>query len=136
MKAKRDLVFQYETDDADDAALKPGTFLTMPELTTAPAKNPFGLRISKPEVVDQVVDLFRVFVGQNIRHPNALSTVSKYLRMLDLADLVQVAARVLPESMSLSGEEDAKMKSLLVSILCLPVSAEKSPGKKIKRNIT
>ena len=111
MKPKDGLVFEYEIKEG---ITKSSVF---DDLTAAPEKNFFGLRIEPGSVVNQTIVLLRRFhsgKGRVSTDANHLSTMAKYLRTLNLEELRQIERSVLPQNSSLG---DSQMKSLFYDLL-------------------
>ena len=111
MTTKDGLVFEYELKNG---AARSSVF---DDLTAAPEKNFFGLRIDRSSVVNQTVALLRRFhsgKGRVTTDAHHLSTMAKYFRVLNLEDLQQIERSVLPQNSPLG---DSPMKSLFYDLL-------------------
>ena len=117
LKEKESLIFEYESDISGNKLTK--NFLQMPNLKSASNKNPFGLEISREQVVNQTVHLLRKIVlekdSEKVQATH-FSTVSKYLRMLSLEDLTKM---ILPLQDSLSEESVLEIKDLFYNVVSL-----------------
>jgi hypothetical protein len=117
LKEKKSLIFEFE---GSSSLVSEKNYLPLPDLKSAPSKNPFGLDLLHQDVVEQADRMIRKIVLESSNHSDQakyLSSLSKYLRVLSYEDLLQIETNILTKTNSQSQESIIRMKDLFYNVL-------------------